>query len=428
MNLLMTSILFLGVFVNPQIPTTLVFPPFGHCLGIYRAGTEQLAILLGGLIRFNDPQGIACVKLEAWDDSESSADDDELAVYGVNSGTGHIIYNADMYTLGLYGEGHLDSELNSPHGIDANPDGLVLVADTGNERVVILQRAGNRLVFTGTLATDFIEPWDVAMDDAGHIYVTDRSGNALYCFSSLSDTLPVIIELDSPRGLDVIGDEAWFCGNDQFQVVITEDGSRLLRIENGSIICETTLDECGGDFFNYPAIDFRGNVWVTDSIACCVHKFSPTLEYLDTYGSEGDGDQEFQNPTGISVWKRFGQFFIAEQEGARYFWIGSDIRDIVIDTSGNGIEVNGILTETSNVTAKVYFAGSDEIVHIITSGRFPPGEFHIDWNGSGFRGGGNTAGEYRLVLEIEPTYSSRGYFTKIWEETFFLEDTQSNGR
>ncbi len=411
----------LGLFVNPQTPTTLVHPPFGHCMGIYRAGTEQLAILLGGLVRFDDPQGISCVKLEEWDNPESSGDDDELAVYGVNSGTGHIIYNADMYTLGLYGEGTLDSKLSSPHGIEANSEGLVLVADTGNERVVILQRAGNRLVFTGTLAGDFTEPWDVSMDDSGHIYVTDRGGNSLYYFSSLSDTLPEIMELDSPRGIAVIGDEDWFYGNGQFQVVATEDGSKIVRIEKGSIVSETTPNDCGGEFFNYLAIDFRGNVWVTDSVSCCVHKFTSDLEYLDSFGSPGSGDDEFQNPTGITVWKRFGQFFIAESEGARYFWVGADIRDINIETSGNGIVIDGILTETSNVSALIFDADGTEVA-TVTSQRISAGEFCQEWNGRSRRGESIPAGEYKLVLEIEPTYSSRGYFSKTWEETFSLGD------
>ena len=134
--ILLLTVILTGYFADPQEPTTLVYPPFGHCMGIYRAGTEQLAMLLGGLVRFDNPQGLACVKLEAWDDP-GSADDDELAVYGVNSGSGHIIYNADMYTLGLYGGSGSDyDQLLRPHGIAADPQGRVLVADTGNRRIL----------------------------------------------------------------------------------------------------------------------------------------------------------------------------------------------------------------------------------------------------------------------------------------------------
>ena len=165
--------------VEPDHATTMVFPPYGHCMGIYRAGTEQLAMLLGGLVRFDNPQDLACVKLEAWDDPGRS-DDDELAVYGVNCGSGHIIYNASMYTLGLYGgEGPEEDQLSSPHGIDAEPDGSVYVADTGNRRVMILQRRGSRIRPAGRLPFEFEEHWAVSVTVDGSLCVTDMAGGAL---------------------------------------------------------------------------------------------------------------------------------------------------------------------------------------------------------------------------------------------------------
>ncbi|MEA3266809.1 MAG: hypothetical protein U9P42_07690, partial [Candidatus Fermentibacteria bacterium] len=125
--------------------TTIVFPPYGHCMGIYRAGQDQLTMLLGGMIQFDDPQGITAVLPDDWDTSDPS-DDDELSVYGVNSGSGHIIYNASMYALGFYGgQGSGPDELSSPHGIAATTTGVVYVADTGNHRVAVLKRSGQRI-------------------------------------------------------------------------------------------------------------------------------------------------------------------------------------------------------------------------------------------------------------------------------------------
>ncbi len=69
-------------------------------MGIYRAGQEQLNMLLGGMISFDDPQGLAAVLPDEWD-TPDPGDDDELAVYGINSGSGHIIYNASHVHPGL---------------------------------------------------------------------------------------------------------------------------------------------------------------------------------------------------------------------------------------------------------------------------------------------------------------------------------------
>lgn len=413
-------IFLLNYYVDPAVPSTLVYPPFGHCMGIYRAGTEQLAILLGGLVRFDNPQGLACVKLSDWDDPGSS-DDDELAVYGVNSGTGHIIYNADMYTLGLYGgSGSDDDELLRPHGIAADPSGMVLVADTGNQRVMILRRSGSRLVPDGHIQGSFIEPWDVAIDGGGKIYVTDRAGNALLIYSSVSDTLPEIIELNSPGGVDAVGNETWFHNDERSIAVVTDEGSTLLKIENGIPVESVDIDDCGGGVFNYPAIDFWGNIWVTDSQASSIHKFTPDLEYLVSFGSEGHDDREFASPTGLAVWRRFGQIFVAESEGAKYFWIGADLIDLSIESTGRGLQIEGILTENAIVDAVITGPDGSE-VRRICEGRHSAGQLRLEWDGCTSRGLPVEGGEFNLELVLQPTYSSKGYFSKVFLEDFMMD-------
>ncbi len=409
-----------GFFVDPPVTTTLVYPPFGHCMGIYRAGTEQLSMLLGGLVRFDNTQGLACVKLDDWDDA-GSGDDDELAVYGVNSGSGNIIYNANMYTLGLYGgNGSGPDELMNPHGIAADPAGLVLVADTGNRRVVILRRSGSRLLPQGVLHGDFQEPWDVALDGTGSIYVTDRAGDRLYIYSSITDTLPEIVEIDSPTGVDAVRDDRWFHSEEEFIVVITEDASSIVKLVEGEIAAEAFLADCSGSFFNYPSIDFWGNVWVTDSISCCVHKFADSMEYICSFGSEGSGDREFYSPTGMAIWKRFGQVFIGEEEGARYFWIGADFIDVSIESTGRGLQIDGRLTEYALVDAMIYNSEGESVFRL-AEGRHPAGDFRAEWEGITARGIQVPGGDYSLELVIQPVYSSKGYFSKTFTEDFSMD-------
>lgn len=421
MNMILAVLMIVtGYFVEPPVTTTLVYPPFGHCMGIYRAGTEQLSMLLGGLVRFDDPQGLACVKLEDWDDP-GSADDDELAVYGVNSGSGHIIYNANMYTLGLYGGSGSDpDELLNPHGIAADPSGFVLVADTGNRRVVILRRSGSRLVREGVLHGEFQEPWDVALDGAGGVYVTDRAGDALFIYSSLSDTLPDVIELDSPTGVDAIRSERWFHNEEEFIIVITDDASSIVKVEGGETVAEADLADCSGSVFNYPAIDFWGSVWVTDSISSCVHKFNGSMDYICSFGSEGSGDREFYSPTGLAIWKRYGQVFIAEMEGARYFWIGADLIDVNIEITGRGLKIDGILTEYSLVDAMISDSEGQPVFRL-AEGRYPAGDWSATWAGITSRGVQLPGGDYSMELIIQPVYSSKGYFSKTFTVDLTLD-------
>jgi sugar lactone lactonase YvrE len=417
MNPIVAFLVAASWFSEPSGPSTLVFPPFGHCMNIYRAGNEQLALLLGGMVGFDDPQGLACVKLVEWDEPETG-DDDELAAYGVNSGSGHVIYNASMYSLGLYGgEGSGTGELLSPHGIAADPDGLVLVADTGNDRIVILRREGQRLRQTGLLGTGHVEPWDIALDGSGSIYATDRSGNRMLIYESLTDSLPDVVELEMPRGVAATGSDQWASSHGAFQIVVTEDGAGLVRITEGEIDASASPSDCGGGIFNYVEIDYFGNIWVTDSMSCKIHKFTSDLDYLDSWGEPGIEDHQLDHPTGIAIWNRFGQVFVAEHEGARYFWVGTDLRNVQFQPADTGFTMSAVITETANVYAGVLNPDGVE-VRVVYNGRASAGDIDFGWDGTDSRGRGLPAGEYTLQIVVEPTYSSRGYFEKTFRTVF----------
>lgn len=413
--------LIMTFFMDPSEPTMLVYPPFGHCMGIYRAGTEQLALLLGGMVRFNDPQGLTCVKLEEWDDP-GHGDDDELAVYGVNSGSGHIIYNATMYSLGFYGgNGSDENQLLSPHGITSDPSGKVIVADTGNRRIVFLNRNGPRLEPCDFITTGLVEPWGVALDGSGMLFVTDRAGNRLLRYTSARDTLPEVLFLPLPRGIAATGEEIWSHYDEEFQIAIVDDGFAIVKVENLEITARAEISDIDGmEFFNYPTIDYYGNVWVTDSISCQIHKFDSNLKYLDSFGSYGSGDREFNYPTGIAIWRRFGQVFIAEKEGARYFWIGTDIRDWQYSPTDSGFDLNATIVEPSFILVSITDSSGD-IVAYPYNGKFLDSDLTISWDGTNSRGELLPSGEYIVQMELQPTYSSRGYFDKIIEESIRLE-------
>ncbi len=418
---LFAAVMVFGFTAVPDQHTTLVYPPYGHCMGIYRAGQDQLNMLLGGMLTFDDPQGLAAVLPDEWD-TQDPGDDDELAVYGVNSGSGHIIYNASMYTLGYYGgQGSGDNQLSSPHGIAATTDGTVYVADTGNRRVAVLKRRGQR-ISPDSFIVGFLEPWDVALDGR-YIWVTDREGGTLTRYDSPGDPDPLQIPMNRPRGVAATGYGTYNNGHEPCQVVIADDGTRLVRLVDGEVADSATLTDCGGGFFNYVELDYHGNAWVTDSVNCVIHKFDPDLNYLDSWGmGYGDADDQFRNPTGIAIWDRFGQIFIGESSGARYFWVGTDIRNPSFSSDGQGCTLSGILTETATVIVNV--KGSDgSMVRNLYAGRMSPGYFSLEWDGRTLQNGGVPSGEYVLEIGLEPVYSSRTYFEKNWTQTFQMEDT-----
>jgi DNA-binding beta-propeller fold protein YncE len=408
-----------GFTTDHEENTTIVFPPYGHCMGIYRAGQDQLTLLLGGMLQFDDPQGLAAVLPDEWDSSDPG-DDDELAVYGVNSGSGHIIYNASMYALGYYGgEGSDSDQLSSPHGIAATTSGTIYVADTGNHRVAVLSRTGQRIT-PGSFIEGLSEPWDVALDGR-YIWVTDRAAGTLSRYSSAADPAPVVVNLDSPGGVAATGYGEYSNGHSPCQVVVTHNGTLLEKLIDGSVVETADLSSCGGSYFNYVELDYHGNAWVTDSIACRIHKFDPELNYLDSWGNGyGENDGSFMHPTGLAIWDRFGQIFVAESSGARYFWVGSDIRNLSFSSDGSECTVSGRLTEKAAMVVNIY-RSDGTLARSLYSGHRAPGNFSFEWDGTTLQGQRVYVGEYTLSINIEPVYSSRTYFDKTFLRDFHMD-------
>ena len=148
------------------------------------------------------------------------------------------------------------------------------------------------------------------------------------------------------------------------------------------------------------------------------------MDYICSFGSQGSGDREFDSPTGLAIWKRFGQVFIGEREGARYFWIGADFLDVSIEPTGTGLQIDGRLTEYATVDAMIYDAEGEPVFRM-AEGRYPEGEFRAEWEGITARGIHVPGGDYRIELVIQPVYSSKGYFSKTFTEDFTMDPYDS---
>lgn len=173
-------------------------------------------------------------------------------------------------TWGQYGQPVLEilesaSSLWGPRGIAVDARGRVLVADTGNKRIVVFDKDGNYLTEFGTAGFDpgqFDEPVGIAIAPSGTVYVTDTWNQRVQGFIA-SETgdfyLPGI-------QWDISG---WF-------------GQSL---ENKPFI----------------AVDAREHVFVTDPEGYRVLEFSSTGEFVRGWGAFGSGPDEIGLASGIAV-------------------------------------------------------------------------------------------------------------------------------
>jgi DNA-binding beta-propeller fold protein YncE len=430
-------------------PTTLVFPTFLHTYGVRRATAKHLFLYMQNRVKVRDPQGIAATRLDVWDDPKSTKDDDEITVYGVNSGQNVIIYNTSMTAItvyGLYEKG--ERRLNQPHGIAAHRSGEVYLADSGNNRVVHFFNPNKELKWVRALG-GMSSPQDVAISADRTVFVADTGNNRVLVFRD-DNLIQSWDNFSSPSGIAATDStDGWSYYKDNFVVVVDLNGQRLQKFTRAGRRLKTVgAAEIGkpNAKFMYAAIDYYSNVYVTDFNNHGVHKFDRELNYLTTFGRMGDGDKEFIEPRGIAIYKRFGQVLIDDRESAQYYWVGTDVFNLRAskhhpDSPANSaketrglMQLDYFLTETSYVTLEILDGGGNVLAKPLDKtlrfsgpqqelfgGRWEPvsswwADNQHRYDPSALQKMKPVApGKYTLRMTIAATYSSFKYFAKTVE-------------
>ncbi len=415
----------LAILICAETPTTFIAPPFSHTLGFTRISSFYLNLYLGKDFSVDDPQGIACTKITDEDDPTTWRDDALLTLFAVNSGTGQIVYNVKLSRVGIFGSaGNKDGQFNRPHGITANEDGDVYVADSYNNRLVRLRYANGTLHWLTVVDSTLKLPYDVTMDSRGRVYVTDeKSGITVYAPNN-TRILSYNPGLEKPRAIAVLDHEAPFneTGLD-LMVVIDRSGTRINQLSlSGEIRRQTDWRHIGLDTadFAYCAFDRYGNLYVTDRANSQIHIFDSGLKYIISFGrgAGAPGNQPvFNSPRGIAIGRKFGQVFIAEADGGQYYLIALDGYLIgcfpeKFNSIRPGTTIALYLTQRAEIIVEINDASGDVIRTLTPPHQQGPGEVLIVWDGRNNQGELVPEGEYTIKVTIRPTYSSLRYTFK----------------
>jgi len=399
--------------------STYVYPPSGHTLGFDRIGEWELKLFMGLSASYDNPQGLAAVKLKSQDDPDDKEDDVWLTLFGVNSGKGQIVYNPSRFEVASFGkEGSGKNRFQDPLGIAANDDGRLAVADFGNSRIVFLKVVGKHLQWNGESGelAGRIRPTDVAWG-GGWFWVIDAAGGRILRFGADGEGGEVWPHegpaFDRPRGIEVLdpGDPWTRCRD--FRLLVVDEGGKRLRLfeEEGRPKTEVPvadiLDESAR--FIYPAADLYGNFVLADSVGGRLVKLDPQLRPLATMRSIDSDPKLLDRPRGAAIWRRYGQVFLVEENGGAYLWTGTDILSPSAEwgrhrSGRNSLVIRFGLSEVSRVS--FWGVNDGREVELRQESRHRAGQVS-QW----IHDDGRLDGLSEIILRASPTYSARKILT-----------------
>ncbi len=174
------------------------------------------------------------------------------------------------------GEGSLPGQFKSPRGLAVDSKGFIYVADYFNARVQKFAPDGKFILAFGTKGEDagqFKEPNSVVVDESGSVYVTDGLAHKLLKF----DADGKFIKEWAKPGVDFYGARDLAIGPNK----------KLYIVDQG-----------------------HTNITVFDPAT-----FDPATDKVTTWGSNGSGDGQFNESTGIGIGANM--VFVADRDNHR---------------------------------------------------------------------------------------------------------------
>jgi sugar lactone lactonase YvrE len=416
------------VAVRAASSGTLVAPPRSHTFGLRRVTAREIALFLPGAA-IDSPAGLAVTRLLATDGSDAD-DDDEVTIVATDR-AGFVFTN-----FGLLGAGTFDGRdtplgpLREPSDVAIDRRGRVVVSDSGNRRLVLLQHDGKRLVPVGA-ATGFLEPRGVAALGEGAFLVCDRRFNTVFRFdfdTGQRQTFGLEVTFDRPVAVACTeAGERLASGTPAHLVIVDRDGARLRSFTpDGALRATQDAASLGvaDAAFDAVDLDYYGNVFAVDRRGNRMHKLRADLYPLDTFGRRGTGEGEFLSPRGLAIHRRLGQVFVTEEDGGQYLWIGTDVRDFEVAPRAGAVELSYLLTEASLVDVRVLDDHGRTVAVLLEGEKQGAGPQRGAWDGTRADGTRVAPGAYSVRIRARATYASRSTWERELMRGFTWSDTR----
>ncbi len=399
-----SSPLVFTIYNAPAAPTALIITAAGTAFTGYSG--DGGAALFSAL---SSPEGLA------FDGSGSLY----VADYGNNrirkiSSAGIISTYAGNGTSGFSGDGGpaTAAQINQPIGLAFDPSGNLYISDRSNQRIRKVTPGGVISTFAGNGTQSFSgdggaatgaalnNPWGVATDAAGNVYIADGGNNRLRKVLAADGTINTIAgnaftgyfgdggpataaPLNFPVGIVVepVTNNVYFSDNTNHRVRKISAADGTISTVAGAGSCNNTGDGGAaiyGTLCNPRglALDLAGNLYIADTGNNRVREVDTggiitTVAGTGTGGFSGDGGlatASTMNSTNFLAIDGAGSIYITDLNNSR-------IRKVLAAPTGNPLPSLVSLTPTKAVTGSASFSLA------VKGSNFVPGA-EVRWNGA----------------------------------------------
>ncbi len=309
------------------------------------------------------------------------------------------------FTFEFAGKGSDQGLVKKPQSIAVGASDKVIVADTGNNRIQVFNLDGNFLFAFGSSGNrpgQFKKPQAVATDSFGLIYVADTFNQRIQYFSPGGVYLGQINTPDKPTDLTTDSRRNIYALMPTIRKIIKySPEGKTLNSFSGSFRGKEYLTRAA-----CLTVDDKGDLYFTEQSEHSLKKINEFDSVLLSFGSEGSGIGQLDQPRGIAVDSK-GQIFIADNRNSRVqvFQASGNNKPVLspattrpayVDVSRVINAERAIIDLDYSEPNKTLYALSDKNNHLIVidtmnkvvgrkgkkSGEFSsPGAVHVDSNG-----------------------------------------------
>lgn len=200
-----------------------------------------------------------------------------------------------------------NGQLSEPFGLAVDSKGNIWVSDTGNNRIQEFNEKGEYVSQFGKEGSgngEFKAPKGIAIDPSGNIWVVDSGNNRVEKFNSKGEYLTQFGEkgtgeaqFSSPAGMTFSGTNAF---------IVDSGNNRVEKFALNTVpkyLAQFGEAGTGNGQFQSPTgvVVEASRIWITDTGNNRVEAFNAsTLKYAKQFGKEGSGNGEFKGPAGIA--------------------------------------------------------------------------------------------------------------------------------